>query len=241
MSIQKIISVAVHKANIKLNSGETIDSFIQKLYEAGKKYVYNKFKIKEDSSSWLVESFGDYVVFALSKMNEPMKYFAFTYNRNEKGDFDFGKLVEVKRVINYEPVNDIEVIKEEEKEEIEKAKKALWSAAFINDLPDAAFAVIETGGKKDSGGKTTPRALRHLPHHNSEVKNPNDNKTVDLPHLRNALARISQTNISDELKKKAMNHLEKHSKELLKKDVKKNVFVVGNWQEIEKSIWSNII
>ena len=37
-----------------------------------------------------------------------------------------------------------------------------WSTSYINDLPDAAFAVIESGGRKDAQGKTIPRRLRHL-------------------------------------------------------------------------------
>lgn len=62
---------------------------------------------------------------------------------------------------------------------------ALWSAKYVNNLPDSAFAWIEAGGKKDADGKTTPRTLRHLPYKDADGK-------VDLPHLRNALARISQ-------------------------------------------------
>lgn len=61
----------------------------------------------------------------------------------------------------------------------------IWTVKFINDLPDSAFAWIQPSGKKDSGGKTVPRSLRHLPYKDSNGK-------VDLPHLRNALARLSQ-------------------------------------------------
>jgi hypothetical protein len=52
------------------------------------------------------------------------------------------------------------------------------STADINDLPDSDFAYIEPGGKKDDGGKTIPRSLRHYPIH-------------DAAHVRNALARAS--------------------------------------------------
>lgn len=93
-------------------------------------------------------------------------------------------------------------------------EKAEWDRAWINRLPDAAFAVIAPGGEKDSEGKTTPRSLRYLPHHNMNVTDPNDNSTVDKPHLRNALARVSQTNLPDNLKQKAQNHLERHAKAL---------------------------
>jgi HK97 family phage prohead protease len=58
--------------------------------------------------------------------------------------------------------------------------RATISTADQNDLPDSAFAYIEDGGTKDSGGKTVPRSLRHFPIH-------------DAAHVRNALARASQS------------------------------------------------
>jgi hypothetical protein len=60
------------------------------------------------------------------------------------------------------------------------------SQAEQNNLPDASFAYIESGGTKDESGKTVPRSLRKLPFKNADG-------SVDLPHLRNALARLSQT------------------------------------------------
>ncbi|RMF92995.1 MAG: hypothetical protein D6734_11035 [Candidatus Schekmanbacteria bacterium] len=68
---------------------------------------------------------------------------------------------------------------------MEQISKAKWTTAYINDLPDSSFAVIERGGKKDSEGKTVPRTYRHLPYKDADGK-------VDLPHLRNALARMNQ-------------------------------------------------
>ena len=68
--------------------------------------------------------------------------------------------------------------------------KAVWTAAFINNLPDSSFAYVEPGGKKDDQGKTVPRSKRHFP-----FKNVAGN--VDLPHLRNALARAPQSPFGD--------------------------------------------
>lgn len=48
--------------------------------------------------------------------------------------------------------------------------RAAWSSAYINALPDSAFACIDSAG-------------RHYPHHNAEG-------ALDLPHLRAALSRI---------------------------------------------------
>lgn len=102
-------------------------------------------------------------------------------------------------------------------EKVERAmEKAKWTRAYINSLPDAAFALILPGGHKDEEGKTTPRYLRLLPHHDHTVKNPNENKSVDIPHLRNALARCPQVKgITEAQRKRAYNHLARHAKALL--------------------------
>lgn len=88
---------------------------------------------------------------------------------------------------------------------------AKWTRAYVNDLPDSAFAAIESGGEEDSDGKTTPRALRHFPHHDDTGK-------VDPPHVRNALARLPNSKLPDDLKAKAQAHLEKHMKEIRGED-----------------------
>lgn len=91
---------------------------------------------------------------------------------------------------------------------------AFWTAKYINDLPDVVFAVISAGGEKDDEGKTTPRSLRHLPHHGSGAKSGDEHTSVDMPHLRNALARLSQTDLTAAEKSKAQKHLERHAKVL---------------------------
>jgi hypothetical protein len=59
---------------------------------------------------------------------------------------------------------------------------------MINTLPDSAFLYIAPGGKKDGENKTVPRALRSFPYRDAAG-------AVDLVHLRNALARIPQSNV----------------------------------------------
>jgi hypothetical protein len=68
-----------------------------------------------------------------------------------------------------------------------------------NNLPDSDFAYIQPGGKKDASGKTTPRSLRHLP-------------IPDAAHVRNALARLDQTDISPEAKKAALRKIKAAAK-----------------------------
>lgn len=74
--------------------------------------------------------------------------------------------------------------------------RATWTTAYINNLPDSSFLYIEGGGKKDPDGKTVPRSLRHFPYKDAAGN-------VDLPHLRNALARIPQSNLPQNVKDRA--------------------------------------
>lgn len=69
--------------------------------------------------------------------------------------------------------------------------RAQMTTQDINDLPDSDFAFIESGGSKDSSGKTVPRSLRHFPVH-------------DAAHIRNALSRLPQSDLSPEQKAQAM-------------------------------------
>jgi hypothetical protein len=80
-----------------------------------------------------------------------------------------------------------------------------WDTAYINDLPDSSFAYIVKGEKVE--GKTVPRTKRNLPHHDRSGK-------IDLRHLRNAMGRVTQTNISKAQQKEAHDHLLRHYKEV---------------------------
>lgn len=66
---------------------------------------------------------------------------------------------------------------------------AEWTSAYINDLPDSSFLYVEEGDK-DEEGRTTPRSKRHLPYRDAEGK-------VDLPHLRNAISRLGQSDTGE--------------------------------------------
>lgn len=73
------------------------------------------------------------------------------------------------------------------------ALKERWTSAYIADLPDSAFAVVTSDGD------------RKLPHHNADG-------ALDLPHLRNALSRLPQADLSPEDEAKAQRHLEAHAR-----------------------------
>ncbi len=87
-----------------------------------------------------------------------------------------------------------------------RIEESIWTHRYINDLPDSAFAVTLPGGQKDEKGRTAPRTLRKFPHHNRSG-------AIDLPHLRNANARVPQSEIPEEYKQKAMRHLAAHKKQ----------------------------
>jgi hypothetical protein len=102
---------------------------------------------------------------------------------------------------------------------IEEIKEKFSIGAFGDkSFPDAAF-IVEKDAEKDNSGKTLQK-FRHLPHHNKNVKSPTENTSVDLPHLRNALARVNQVKPIKEDKSgyvsRARSHLERHAKILLK-------------------------
>lgn len=84
-----------------------------------------------------------------------------------------------------------------------------WDTAYVDDLPDSAFAIIMPGGTKDDEGKTTPRSLRKLPYKDKDGN-------IDIPHLRNALARLPQVKgVSKALLDKALATLKAAAKKVL--------------------------
>lgn len=95
---------------------------------------------------------------------------------------------------------------------VDDGQYARWTRAYINSLPDSSFAVIEPAYSK---GETKNKNARHLPHHN-EKGGGTSNENLDLPHLRNAMARMNQIQpvtdsiSTEELRSKAATHLEHH-------------------------------
>lgn len=97
-------------------------------------------------------------------------------------------------------------------EEDVDTEKAVWTAAYMNDLPDSAFLFIEAGGEKDEGGKTTPRSIRHFPVRDTDGK-------LDAAHVRNAIARIPQSNAKG-LTPEKMSALQDQARKLLQEITK---------------------
>ncbi len=79
-----------------------------------------------------------------------------------------------------------DIVVHKEIETTESDTRATWDTAYVNDLPDSAFLYVEPGDK-DEDGKTVPRSKRHFP-----VKDADG--SYDVAHVRNAIARIPQSN-----------------------------------------------
>jgi hypothetical protein len=103
------------------------------------------------------------------------------------------------------PMNERATVTAVKSDDAVSEDKATWSGSYVNDLPDSAFAVVLPGGSKDKSGKTVPRNLRKLPHHDAGGK-------VDLPHLRNALSREPQSDMPADAHSRARGHLNRHAK-----------------------------
>ncbi len=241
------MNVVVHKANIVLASGESLHDYTRKLSEAARAYAGKKFLLSKEKGDycWTTEMFSDSVIVSVEKVRMPIKMYGIAYTRDSKSmEFKFGTPVEVERKTNY-------VVVPGATPSI-NTTKAVWSAAFINKLPDSSFAVILPGGKKDKEGKTTPRSLRKLPYKDASGQ-------VDKPHLRNALARLDQTDLPAAAKASARRKLNAAAKTALpssaaartKKAVeqldvsKGELRTFGNqasqWVQTTKSFWGSVV
>jgi len=101
----------------------------------------------------------------------------------------------------------------------DKCAEAGWGDSTFND----ACFIIEKGATKlpnPTSNKQYEQKFRHLPHHTKGATDGAANNTVDIPHLRNALARVSQVKPIKEDKagfvSRAQAHLQRHAKALLK-------------------------
>jgi hypothetical protein len=112
--------------------------------------------------------------------------------------------------------------------------EAVWTTAFINDLPDSSFAIVLPGGEKDEDGKTTPRSLRKLPYKGADGE-------VDVAHLRNALARLSQTDgLTDEQRTEVGRQLKAAAREHLPDYQEESMEIVGEFHPlVEKAVHSD--
>ncbi len=142
------MTVAVHKANVPLLRGESVNDFTSSLGKDAREYLMKKMNVAPYASgatggvrsnvggAWLVEAFSDRVVMAMYKGSEPTRYYAFKYSRDKKGMFDFGTTTEVRRVTSFVPKDDIPVTKNNVEKEEDDTEKGCGAKTRKSDWGD---------------------------------------------------------------------------------------------------------
>ncbi|WDL96939.1 hypothetical protein [Alicyclobacillus sp. ALC3] len=143
----------------------------------------------------IVSTYPDYVI--VERYDEG-KYYRVPYTFKD-GDVDVGQSEQVEQT--FVPVANkaaADSTDEQRRQLIADLGKAVWTTKYIDELPDSAFAYVASGDDKDD---------RHLPYKDKDGK-------VDAAHVRNALARLDQTDIPAEAKEEARRKLEAAAKEV---------------------------
>ena len=181
-------------------------------YSAVERLLAQALRQRKGNDNYIAEVHEDYLIYE----NDGILYRQSYTLDAETEEVEFtGEPVRVRRQVTYITENAVE--------------NAEWTARYINDLPDSAFLYIEPGGKKDEEGKTTPRRLRHFPYRDASGK-------IDLPHLRNALARIPQSKLSKAIKER----LAAKARRLLEKAKTQNHRMKGSLMDRDEIINSLI-
>jgi hypothetical protein len=113
----------------------------------------------------------------------------------------------------YKLIEEVELLTSNISKTLEKDLAKKWTTKYINSLPNSAFIIVEPAYKS---GKSDNKNARHLPYKDVNGK-------VDLPHLRNALARCGQIKAvtdsitTDSLRSKACSRAKSLAKKHLKK------------------------
>ena len=113
----------------------------------------------------------------------------------------------------YKLIEEVELLTSNISKTLEKDLAKKWTTKYINSLPNSAFIIVEPAYKS---GKSDNKNARHLPYKDANGK-------VDLPHLRNALARCGQVKAvtdsitTDSLRSKACSRAKSLAKKHLKK------------------------
>lgn len=248
--IQEMTEMTEMNEQLALLPGETLDSFIMKLRAA----IEEEFEF-DGTLLDLAELTSDSLVGCMFTEDGGEVCTRVSYRRMADGSFEIGDdLTPVSRVITFEPIEDgneeattgaaVPTIpdssgkKRKGLRRRKSQKKAYASTdgqplddavdkptdAQRSDLPDEAYAAVFETNEGQS--------RRILPHHVNSVDDPNSDETVDLPRLRNALARFNQLkDVPENVKSRALRHIESHAARL----------EVGGRSEEEQAEIANII
>lgn len=124
------MDVVVHKANIPVRSGESLDKFISKLSEASRTHCEKKFALSREAGDycWMIEAFSGSVIMSVDKRKMSRKMFAMSYSRDgQSGAFTFGDAIEVERKTSFAPVKPTQALAQTQvsKAEVKPVNKAV--------------------------------------------------------------------------------------------------------------------
>lgn len=118
--------------DIALSTGESLGAYVQKVRDAGCKYVKQKLNLPtKDAYCYPVEVFSKSVIFSVSQYganveeSQRYRYFAAAYTRKDTGPFEFSTLTEVEQVVSYQPKESASVTKAKSETET-VVLKSLW-------------------------------------------------------------------------------------------------------------------
>lgn len=101
----------VHKANVPLAAGESLQKYSNQLSQEGGMYLKQKLGLNslakpQYASTYMIEAYSDKCIFDVYKGGDGQpseyKYYALEYTRKADGKFDFKNLTEVERVTTYQ-------------------------------------------------------------------------------------------------------------------------------------------
>lgn len=231
------------EAAINLKDGETLQAYSQALEEAARQRCLSMLCDMAEAAGydptledmghkdpefrcWSEDAGADFIVMRAYRDHPYASLLLkMPYTRDAAGVFDFGahQVVTVKRTFEPAPegeqaLSDFIGVGLPASEAVEKP-----TTTQRRNLPASAFAapfLADAAGKYAAGG-TFQRSKSKLPFHVNTAKSVDAMETVDVPRLRNALARFDQTDFSEfgdaaaTVKAKAKSRLDKAAKALL--------------------------
>lgn len=240
---QTIAFLKAVEATINLMDGETIMAYASALDDAARTHCLLILSDMAEAAGYdpTLEDMGqedpdfrcyqedagaDYVVMSCCRDHPWMRVLMkMPYSRDVNGVFTFGahQIVQVKRT--YEPVPEPDAALAEFVGLSLPAAEAVASPSMKQrkNLPAAAYAAPFFAGDDGAykAGGTFQRSKSKLPFHVNAAKSVDSMETVDVPRLRNAMARFDHTDFAsfgdaaDAVKAKAKARLDKAAKALL--------------------------
>lgn len=121
------LNVIVHKAEIQLMDGETLNGFSQAICGAAAEYVKKNMSLGKEDWTYVADVKADVLVASVYKREGKSSYWALKYARDEAGAFSFSDMTEVRPVMNYVPVKPSLAVKKSAEPETVVIEKSIFS------------------------------------------------------------------------------------------------------------------